>query len=113
MIIPSTTVSVLRTNESSPPVDDYDDAVDSDTVVATGLPASITPKSRRTYDPGSGQHTIINEYVVDLRPHAFEFTERDRVRDDRTGTVYQVETVETSAAMLMQEVIQLTCSLVR
>jgi hypothetical protein len=113
VIIPSTTVTVLRTNEDAPPADDYDDAVESDTEVATALAACITPKSKRTFDPASGQVTVIEQFEIAFRPRAFEFTERDRVRDDRTGKVYQVESVTTSSAMLMQEAIRLTCSMVR
>jgi hypothetical protein len=110
MIIPSTTVRVLRSVLS---VDGFGDPVDTDTVLVANLPACITPKTERTFNPASGQVTVINTFLIELRPKVVVFTERDRVVDERTGTVYQVENVATSSAMLMQEVISLTCSVVR
>lgn len=113
MIIPSTTVSVLRTDQTNPPLDGNGDPVDSDTVAVSGLPASITPWNQRTLDPASGQYVVVNKFQIQLRPQAFEFTEHDRIQDERTDALYQVENVITSAAMLMQEAITLRCSQVR
>lgn len=112
MIIPSTTITVLRTDELDPPLDEFGDPTDSDTVMAVGLPATITAQQERTRDPGSGQVTVIDWFLIELRPRVFVFTERDRVKDERTGIVYQVENVRTSSAMLMQEAIQLRCTAV-
>jgi hypothetical protein len=112
MIIPNTTLTVLRTNEASPPLDANGDPVDSDTAVATGLPATVTEKQQRSYNPASGVTAYRDVYLIELRPSAFTFTERDRVRDERRGTVYQVENVALSPAQLMAGNIRLTCSLV-
>jgi hypothetical protein len=109
VIIPSTTVSVLRGET----LDEFGEPADADTVVKAGMPACITPKTERTFNPASGQVTVLDTFQIELRPRAFEFTERDRVKDERTGLIYQVESVRTSSAMLMQEAITLRCSMVR
>lgn len=110
MIIPSTTITVLRTNEASPPVDAWEDATESDTVAASGLPASIEEQTKRKSDPGSGSVTMVEGFRVSLRPRAFDFATADRIRDERTGLVYQVETVGSSTPGLMQSCIRLFCT---
>lgn len=105
MLIPNTTVSVLR-GES---VDALGDPVDLDTVVASALPAWIDVKLSRTFDPASGQVTILKGYQVLLRTGVFAFSERDRLKDERTGLTYQVETVETTAGLFASN-IRLMCS---
>jgi hypothetical protein len=112
MIIPNTTLAVLRTNEANPPTDEFGDPIDSDTVVASGLPATVTEKQQRTFNPATGVTAYRDTYLIELRPGAFVFTERDRVRDERRSTVYQVENVALSPAQLMGGNIRLTCSLV-
>lgn len=110
MIVPTTTVSVLRGDESNPAVDEWGDPIDSDTVVKSGLPASIVPVNSTRFDPASGQLLTRQLWSVSLRPRVFAFQPTDRVRDDETGDVYQVEDVVASPARLMQQVIHLRCS---
>jgi hypothetical protein len=112
MIIPSTTVTVYRTDEASPPVNEYGDAVDSDIAVATKLPAWIEETTRTTRDPGSGQLLVINGFKVLLRPKVFEFRETDRLVDEHTNLVYQVETVGITSGFASTN-IRLFCTLVR
>lgn len=115
MIIPTTTVTVLRTDEDDPPRDAWGDPLDSDTVPAGGaaLPATREGTRRRTLDPASGQMQVTTEWGFQLDPGVFAFVETDRVRDDLTGEVFQVEDVDQSPSGLMQGVINLRCTLVR
>lgn len=113
MIVPSTTITHLRGDEDNPATDVYGDAVDTNTAVRAGIPACITAASRRTYDPVSGRTLVVNGFNVALRPRSGSFEESDRIQDDRTGDIYQVETVSVSPPMLMQEVTTLFCTVVR
>lgn len=110
MIIPSTTVTVLR--DTGPLSDGWDDLPETDTVAAVGLPAWIEHTERRTIDPASGRAVVINGFKVLLRPRVFAFRESDRIKDERTGQVYQVETVATTSGF-MNENIRLFCTQVR
>lgn len=111
MIIPNTTITVFRNSGTT--ADDWGDEIDQDTPAAVGLPASIETKQKRTFNPGSGQHTIMDGFQISLRPRAFAFGERDRVKDERSGLVYQVETVSGDAPGLMPQPIKLFCTKVR
>lgn len=108
MIIPSTTISVLRGEG----FDEYGDSTDLDTVVARGLPAWIEETTRSTMDPGTGQRLVLNGYKVLLRPRVFAFEETDRIRDERTDLVYQVETVGITSGFASTN-IRLFCTIVR
>ena len=110
MIVPTTTVSVLRGDEDNPAVDDWGDPVDVDTVVKAGLAATIQPVNSTTFDPASGKRLTRQQWSISLRPRVFTFLVTDRVRDDATGAIYQVEDVITSPARLMQGVIHLRCT---
>jgi len=110
MIVPTTTVSVLRGDEDNPAVDEWGDPIDVDTVVKAGLPAAIQPTSSTRFDPGSGQLITRQQWSISLRPRVFAFLATDRVRDEATGDVYQVEDVVQSPARLMQQVIHLRCT---
>jgi hypothetical protein len=110
MIIPTTIVSVLRGDEDNPAVDEWGDPIDSDTTVAIRLPAAIRAVNSTTFDPGSGQRISRQSWAISFRPRAFDFRVTDRVVDEETGQVYQVETVDVSPARLMQGVIHLYCT---
>jgi hypothetical protein len=109
VIIPSTTVSVLRGNESSPAVDGYGDPVDVDAVAASGLPAYLEVGTQRQYDPETGMTTTLDGFRVLLRPRVFDFNPTDRIVDERTQLTYQVETVGTTQGFMNQN-IRLFCT---
>lgn len=115
MIIPSTTVSALRTNEASPPVDAWGDAVEADTVVASAMPAWVEQATARRMDPASGRMVTIEGWKVLLRPISglgYTPAETDRLKDERTGEVYQVETVYKTTGFMNKNV-RMFCTQVR
>lgn len=85
---PNTTVSILRGTTTN----DYGDVLDADTVVHTGIPASIIEQfqSVRTADFASPQivRTITGRVVAGT-----DVTDSDRVKDERTGRVYIVNAI--------------------
>lgn len=93
----NTTISILRGTEQ----DGYGDEVDSDTPLYTGVAASILGSSRRVYLPAEGATRVIHSYSgrcgaeVDLRKD-------DRVRDERSGTIYLVTELADQTSLVMQ-----------
>jgi hypothetical protein len=106
MIIPSTTVTVLRGDGAA---DEYGDPTDADAAVAAGLPAYLEVGTQRQYNPETGMTATLDGFKVLLRPHVFDFHPTDRITDDRTGLTYQVETVGVTAGF-MNENIRLFCT---
>lgn len=76
---------------------------------ATGLPAYISQNTQRVADPGSGTVTVVSLYKIRLRPRAFVFTSTDRVKDERTGAVYQVGAISDNVGTVHAADIVLTC----
>lgn len=91
--IPNTLVTILDTGTT----DDYlGDEVADAVVVAEHLPAFWAQKDQRTYDPVAGRVTIIRGYLVKLRPGT-AVTENQRVRNERTGEIGQVNRINRRA----------------
>ncbi|GAA4082702.1 head-tail adaptor protein [Actinomadura miaoliensis] len=88
---PTTTVSILRTDPDDPnAVDEYGDPLDTDTPIATGLPASIIQQAVRQFLPSENRLTIIQTHTGRLRGDV-DVKPTDRIRDERTGTLYTIE----------------------
>lgn len=85
---PTTTVSVLRGEMT----DDYGDPVDNDDSVLAGVPIAITEYQQRVFVAAEQRLTIVRQMWGRVRP-GFDIREKDRLRDERTGRVYLVETI--------------------
>ena len=83
----TTTISVLRGTAANR----YGDEVDTDTVVATKIPASILEKPATGGRPASGRTDTPRGYFLRIW-RVFTFEQGDRVRDERTGLTYAVLT---------------------
>jgi hypothetical protein len=90
--IATTTVSILRGTTT----DAYGDERDTDTPVATGIPASLTEQSRRVTTRDDPTPRIVR-YAVARLPARTDVTDQDRIRDERTGAVYIVDAVSGMA----------------
>ena len=92
MIFGSTTISVLRGDTGAE--DGLGDVQDTDDVAIAGLPAWVEQGSLSRRDDASGQRITLSGYWVSLRASTpFQFQATDRIRDERTGDVLQVETI--------------------
>lgn len=111
MIIPNTTMTLLRTAYPAPE-DDYGYPVDTDTEVWTERPAWLDAITVSTQDPASGAYVRVDRFVVLFRPPGPDIAESDRLRDDRTGQVYQVETVQVTRGLFNSNV-KAVCTQVR
>ena len=92
LAVATTTLTVLRGTTT----DAYGDEQDADTVVATGIRASLTEQSRRVTTRDDPTPRIVR-YAVGRVTAGTDITDQDRVRDERTGAVYIVEAVSSMA----------------
>lgn len=84
--IATTRLSVLRGTTTNA----YGDEQDTDTAVATGIPASLTEQSRRVTTRDDPTPRIIS-YAIARVAAGTDIRDQDRVRDERTGAVYIVD----------------------
>lgn len=93
--LPTTTVAVLRGETT----DSYGDPVDTDTPVRARVPISLIEQDRRVFVPAENRHTIIRQVTGRARPNA-DIREEDRLRDERTGSIYLVEAVSRPSSVV-------------
>lgn len=89
--IASTLVSIMRGTTT----DRYGDEADTDTVVASAVPASILERPVTGTRPASGRKDTPRTYAMRVW-RSVDVRQDDRVRDERTGIVYVVMTYAPS-----------------
>jgi hypothetical protein len=98
--VPNTTVRIER-NNSAPvtgtAVEGYGPDLSNWTPVATGAPAYLHEDSQTTWDPTADRKTIREVTLIRLRPDA-QVQDRDRLVDEQTGAMYQVDTITTESS---------------
>jgi hypothetical protein len=103
VFIPTTTVTIERDNGTAPAtgtyVEGYGDSIANWTAAATGVPAYLYEDDQRTWDPSSSRQTIRTVTICRLRP-TVDLRNRDRVRDERTGAIYQVDTISNEPSVI-------------
>jgi hypothetical protein len=83
----TTKITVLRGTAENR----FGDEVDTDTVIATDIPASILERPARGTRPASGRADTPRTYALRVwKP--VDVQQNDRIRDQRTGHVYAVTT---------------------
>lgn len=94
--LPNTRVTVLDSGVG----DDYlGDPAENGVVVAEHLSAFWAQKDQRTWNPVDQRSTLIRGYLVVLRPGALVVTEKHRLRNERTGEVGYVDSVDRQATI--------------
>jgi hypothetical protein len=87
---------VLRTPGGT--VDEFDDPTDTDTVVASRLPAHISSRTLapdQHFEPGSGQVTTVEVLTTRVQWQEGSFdASTDRVQDERTGDILTIDYVK-------------------
>jgi hypothetical protein len=77
--------------------DAYGDEQDTDTPIATGIPASLIEQNRRPSGRESQTPRILR-YAVARVTAGTDITDQDRVKDERTGAVYIVDAVSSMSS---------------
>ena len=103
VFIPTTTVRVERDNGTPPAtgtyVPGYGDDTENWTPVATGAPAYLYEDEQRTWDPSTSRMTVREVTRFRARPDLV-LKDRDRIVDEVTGSVYQVDTISPSPSVV-------------
>lgn len=101
--IPNTTVRIERDNTSTPGtgviVEGYGPDLSNWTPAASGQPAYRYEDDQRTWDPATERYTIRTVVVFRLRPDA-PVQDRDRFVDERSGEIFQVDTITQDPAVV-------------
>lgn len=97
LALPTTTVSVLRGTTT----DDYGDELDTDTVVASGIPASVLEQSRTVFDQATSTPMVVHT-ITGRVTRGTDIRLGDRLRDENTGQVYMVQNVNPQDNPLIQ-----------
>ncbi len=90
--IATTRISILRGTTT----DGYGDEQDTDTPVATNIPAALTEQSRRVTTRDDPTPRIVR-YAIARVPARTDVTDQDRIKDERTGAIYSVDAVSSMA----------------
>lgn len=88
VFLATTLVALYRGSKT----DEFGDDSDSNTIVASDLPASIVEDGQRRFRPAEQRGTVVERYTVRLRPDA-DVREGDRLVVQDSGVVYQVQDV--------------------
>lgn len=90
----TTTVSILRGTTTDPV---YGDSVATMSAIATGIPASIIEdRQAKTTTPGNPTPRITRTYDG-IVGSTVDVTDRDRLKDERTGQIYVIVSVSQQA----------------
>lgn len=89
---PNAVISVLTGTS----VDALGDVYDNASVSASGIPASIIEQSPRQVNvPADGRTDVVRRYAGRV-PTNVSVTSNDRIRDDLSGVVYEIDNVTDS-----------------
>ncbi|GAX54741.1 hypothetical protein SO3561_06294 [Streptomyces olivochromogenes] len=87
----NTRVTILGSTTS---VDEWGDLIDNDSVVASGIPASLTEVANTAYSENSTRPRVIRGGICRLSSaHANQVTDNVRIRDEKTGFTWIVLSV--------------------
>lgn len=97
VFVPNTLMSLHRDVST----DEFGDPVDDNTVAeSSDLPAVITEKSQRTFLPEELRMDMVQKFVIRLRPGT-DVREGDRLQDQFTNAIYQVQEVVVTPNVVM------------
>jgi hypothetical protein len=85
--VATTTISIFRGSEE----DAHGDAVDSDTAIATGIPASLIEGRPREVNSATAQTPRVVRTATLRVAQTTDIRRYDRIKDETTGTFYRVD----------------------
>jgi hypothetical protein len=110
-VIATTTLTVLRGTARSEYEDDIDLPTEAGTDAQTGIPASLVEGSRTITSPNGATPRVVRYAVARVHPRT-DVTEDDRIRDDRTGRIYEITAVTRPSAIGFTPMLRLDLKLV-
>lgn len=98
----TTTVTILRGTAD----DVYGDPGDNDTVAASGIRASILEQRQTAFTPADNR-VLVGRFFTARLPYDTDVLESDRIRDERTGDIYVIDSVTRVASSLVTNDVRL------
>lgn len=92
----NTTISVLTGTLTNAAGDEYENT----TVGASGIPASIITRGRHTWDKSTNRPRVIETVALRVRTPIL-ITFEDMIKDERTGDIFKVLTVDSRVRSLV------------
>ena len=89
----TTRLTLLNGATTTDALGDTVDATSADPA-STGVPGSLIERERVVLDPTTGEPRTLTQYHARLTPGTFPAKRGDRVRDERDGSLYVVESVK-------------------
>lgn len=105
----STTVSIIRGTTTNPWGDVVDD--NSVTPVATGVLASVAVTNTNRHNPAAQDVRTLRTFSCAVQSNV-DVRETDRLRDERSGAIYVVESVTAPLGPALTADLELVLSLV-
>lgn len=90
IVTPNTTVDVLGGTATE---NQWGDEVDGTEVILQGIPAALVENPRQVVADEGQREPVTIVYVICYVPRRYDVTSAQRIRDNRTGTVYLVDKV--------------------
>lgn len=88
--LPTTTVTLLAGTATK---DSYGDEDEATTPVATGVPAALVERTLPTVSTESDPQAVVVQYYVCRVPQGTPVTDLSRVKDERTGDIFAVDSI--------------------
>jgi len=88
------TFTIVRGTAS---VNDYGDEVDTQTDYLSGVSGSVIEKTSRAYNPVDSRVVTVRTYTGRFS-YGTDILDGDRLRDEKTGTVYVVNSVNSPSS---------------
>ena len=105
--LPTTTITILGPPVDPTATDRYGDPVEDSTPVATGIPMALAI-GQQTVQTTSDQATVTVQYATGRLPAGTQVTDRQRIRDERTGQVWLVDSVTIIPSAIVPQDVRLT-----
>lgn len=110
-MIATTRVTVLRGVGRDEFSDDFDLDSEAGTDAQTNIPASLIEATRTSQTDASGTPRVFRTCVARL-PAGTDVMEDDRIRDERTGRIYRIDSVTQPVALGFVPELRVDCTLI-
>lgn len=97
MFLATSTFTILRGTS----FDDFGDEIDTPTIVQEEVVGSVIERARTVFNPNDSRTTVTRELVGRFKPWV-DVQDGDRLKDERTGTVYLVDAVHHNTSPIMR-----------
>jgi len=111
LVIATTWVTVFRGVGEDTFSDEFDLDTEAGTDAQTRIAASLIETTRQSQTDASGTPRVIRTCVARL-PAGTDVTEDDRIRDERTGRLYRIDSITQPVGLGFTPSLRVDCTLI-